>query len=568
MPTEILTLQRADALRCEGPVRSLRRNFASTALVIGLAATAASQAWAHPATESFADLAAEVSPAVVNISVEAERPAVSSESPEERFRQFSPDSPFRDFLERFFGDQIPDLDRRGEHPGPRSVSAGSGFIVDADGYVVTNNHVVAQADEITVTLSDGESYDATLVGGDERSDLALLKIEVDKSLPTVAFGDSDSVRPGDWVMAVGNPFGLGGTVTTGIVSARGRALPGGALIDYMQIDAPINRGNSGGPSFNVEGEVIGVNTAIFSPNGGSVGIGFAIPSKLAKSVVAELRETGFVERGWLGVQIQQVTPDIAEGLGLESPRGALVASLLENGPAEAAGLQAGDVILSWDGQAVAKMRDLPRLVADTAADKTVTVALWRDRAETTLQVTTDSMPDEKQQAAVSKDGLLFEGRPEILGRPYFRAFRHDGYWYALAMPGVMYRSRDGLTGFEEGPSLFNPNMRHSALLKRGDRLFVFWTERADAPERVWVASIDLSGDWRDWKASERVEVLRPERPWEGADLPVEPSRGGAINVPVNQLRDPAIFEEDGRVYFLYAVAGERGIALAEVHLEP
>ena len=172
------------------------------------------------------------------------------------------------------------------------------------------------------------------------------------------------------------------------------------------------------------------------------------------------------------------------------------------------------------------------------------------------------------RAAVSTDGLHFEGRPEILGRPYFRAFRHDGYWYALAMPGVMYRSRDGLTDFEEGPSLFNPNMRHSALLKRGNRLFVFWTERGDAPERVWLASIDLSGDWRDWNATGREEVLRPEMPWEGADLPVEPSRGGAINVPVNQLRDPAIYEEDGRIYFLYAVAGERGIALAEVHLEP
>lgn len=172
------------------------------------------------------------------------------------------------------------------------------------------------------------------------------------------------------------------------------------------------------------------------------------------------------------------------------------------------------------------------------------------------------------RAAVSSDGLRFEGRPEILGRPYFRAFRHGGYVYALAMPGVMYRSRDGLTGFEEGPDLFNPNMRHSALLKRGDRLFVFWTERGDAPERVWAAGIDLSGDWRDWQATGRTEVLRPERPWEGADLPVEPSRGGAVNVPVNQLRDPAIFEEDGRVYLLYVVAGERGIALAEVHLDP
>ena len=172
------------------------------------------------------------------------------------------------------------------------------------------------------------------------------------------------------------------------------------------------------------------------------------------------------------------------------------------------------------------------------------------------------------RVAVSTDGLHFAGRPEVLGRPYFRAFRHEGFVYALAMPGVMYRSRDGVTGFEEGPGLFNPNMRHSALLKRGNRLVVFWTERGDAPERVLASTIDLTADWRTWTATPPVEVLRPERPWEGADLPVEPSRGGAIDVPVNQLRDPAIFEEDGRVFLLYAVAGERGIGLAEVHIEP
>ena len=193
------------------------------------------------------------------------------------------------------------------------------------------------------------------------------------------------------------------------------------------------------------------------------------------------------------------------------------------------------------------------------ADERREIVMYVHGRETGPQVT---------RAAVSADGLHFEGRPEILGRPYFRAFRHDGYVYALAMPGVMYRSRDGLTGFEEGPSLFHPDMRHSALLKRGDRLFVFWTERRDAPERIRLAHIDLVGDWNGWQATDPVEVLRPERPWEGAGLPVEPSRGGAIDVPVNQLRDPAIFEEDGRIYLLYTVAGERGIALAEVHIDP
>ena len=196
------------------------------------------------------------------------------------------------------------------------------------------------------------------------------------------------------------------------------------------------------------------------------------------------------------------------------------------------------------------------------------VHVVNERREIVMYVHGRDVGPQVTRAAVSTDGLHFEGRQEILGRPYFRAFLHADYVYALAMPGVMYRSRDGLTDFEEGPNLFNPDMRHSALLKRGDRLYVFWTERADAPERVWVANIDLAGDWHTWRHTTPVEVLRPERPWEGGNLPVEPSIGGWINVPVNQLRDPAIFEEDGRVYLLYSVAGERGIALAEVHVDP
>ena len=310
----------------------------------------------------------------------------------------------REFMERFFGENPPVVPRQGQpSPRPNRAAVGSGFIVDPAGYVVTNHHVTDEAEVITVTLADGESYDAALIGSDPRTDLALLKIEAERPLPTVAFGDSDGIRPGDWVLAVGNPFGLGGTVTAGIVSARGRDLPGGALIDYLQIDAPINRGNSGGPAFDVEGKVIGVNTAIYSPTGGSVGIGFAIPSNLAERVIAELRETGSVERGWLGVQVQPVSPDIAEGLGLPieaggQPRGALIAALVEDGPAEDAGLQPGDVILAWDGQPVEALRDLPRLVAATPVDEQVEVEIWRDRASETLSVLTGRSPETQQLA--------------------------------------------------------------------------------------------------------------------------------------------------------------------------
>ena len=417
MTEQLLTLQRARALQVEGPVRSARRGLAGAGLAVGMVAAMASQAWARPAPESFAELTAKVSPAVVNIAVESAAPEAGMTAPEGMDRQFGPDSPFRDFLERFFGQDMPGFETPEGRPAPRqrATSAGSGFIVDSEGYIVTNQHVVARAGEITVTLSDGESYDATLVGADERSDLALLKIEAEKSLPAVAFGDSDSVQAGDWVLAVGNPFGLGGTVTAGIVSARGRALPGGALIDYMQIDAPINRGNSGGPSFNIDGEVIGVNTAIFTPNGGSVGIGFAIPSNLATKVVAELRESGSVERGWLGVQIQQVSPDIAEGLGLDEARGALVASVVEDGPAAEAGFQPGDVILEWDDKPIAKMRDLPRHVADTDVGKRVAVRVWRDREETGLEVTTGKLPGEERLASTTTKAPNQQGAVALPG---------------------------------------------------------------------------------------------------------------------------------------------------------
>jgi len=394
----------------------------SRALLIGAVAGAilagpVASAWARPAPESFADLAEQVTPAVVNISIERDlAKAEGSGSMGEHGMPNMPnmeDPSVQEFFERFFGrdwaKRMPGQRRPG-HRGPARV-LGSGFIIDAEGFVVTNNHVVEDAAKITVTLTDGRSFEAELIGRDQRTDLALLKVEAEAPLPFVKLGDSDAVRVGDWVMAVGNPFGLGGTVTAGIVSARGRDLQGGSLIDFLQIDASINRGNSGGPAFSAEGEVIGVNTAIYSPTGGSVGIGFAIPSNVASQVVAELREHGRVERGWLGVRIQPVTPELAEGLDLDEPRGALIASVQADSPAAAAGLETGDVVLAWDGQEVEAFKDLSRLVAATTAGETVQVALWRKGTETSVSVVTGELPEEAKVAALDdeprpeKDGL-------------------------------------------------------------------------------------------------------------------------------------------------------------------
>ncbi len=364
------------------------RAAAALALAVALAAAAPSALSARPTPESFADLAAEVSPAVVNISVERQ-PAGQVAFDDHEATPMEPDGPFREFMERFFGRQAPEFGMPHRMPGPQRMTAlGSGFLIDPEGYVVTNSHVIQGAARMTVTLEDGRELEGELVGSDPRSDLALIKVEAGEPLPFVSFGDSDAVRVGDWVMTVGNPFGLGGTVTAGIVSARGRDLRGGSLVDYLQIDAPINQGNSGGPAFNGDGQVVGVNTAIYSPNGGNIGIGFAIPSNTAKQVVDDLRRYGEVKRGWLGVAIQPVTPDIAEGFGLATPRGALVTTVEPDSPAAAAGLKAGDVVLAWDGKPVEKLKDLPRLVAATQAGVEVAVTLWRGGRETEVTVVT------------------------------------------------------------------------------------------------------------------------------------------------------------------------------------
>lgn len=336
------------------------------------------EASARPAPDGFADLAEKLAPAVVNISTTQKLKASSQNSP---FQQLPQGHPFEEFNELFKRFIVP---KSGEQ---KATSLGSGFIVDPEGYIVTNNHVVERADEITVTLGDDTQYVAKLLGMDPKTDLALLKIESEKPLPYVEFGDSDESRVGDWVIVIGNPFGLGGTVTAGIISARARDINSGPFDDFLQTDAAINRGNSGGPMFNLKGEVIGINTAIYSPNGGgSVGIGFAVPSVLAKPIIKQLKETGTVRRGWLGVKIQHVTEEIADSLGLEEGKGALVAEVIKGSPAEAAKIQSGDVILSFDGKEVDIMKKLPRIVAETEIDKQVEVTVWRDGAVKTLQV--------------------------------------------------------------------------------------------------------------------------------------------------------------------------------------
>ena len=340
----------------------------------------------------FSDLAEELIPAVVSVSVMISRETLN----QPRAPQFPPGSPFEDFFKDFF-------ERRGiprntpPRQNRRSESAmGSGFIIDnKKGLIVTNNHVIANANSITVVLHDGTSLQAKLVGADAKTDLALLQVKTDIDLKEVSWGNSNNIKVGNWAMAIGNPFGLVNTVTLGIVSAIARDINAGPFDDFIQTDAPINRGNSGGPLFNLDGEVIGVNTAIYSPSGGSVGIGFAIPSELAKNIVSQLQDYGKTIRGWLGVRIQSVTPDLAESLGLDKPYGALVASTIPGSPAEKAGIQAGDIVLDFDNKEVTEMRKLPRFVADSKVDKPVNVVVWRNEKKITLKVVIAEMKEQE-----------------------------------------------------------------------------------------------------------------------------------------------------------------------------
>ena len=339
--------------------------------------------------ESFAGLAVKLLPSVVNISTTQMQKKGRLDGPQ--MPKFPEGSPFQEFFKEFFDRQQRATPRR------RTASLGSGFIIDPSGLIVTNNHVISEADEITVTFHDDTKLTAKLVGRDSKTDLALLRVKPEKNLSAVPFGDSDTARVGDWVVAIGNPFGLGGTVTAGIVSARQRDINSGPYDDFIQTDASINRGNSGGPMFNLKGEVIGINTAIFSPSGGSVGIGFAIPSNLARPVIEQLEKYGKTKRGWLGVRIQKVTKEIAESLGLGMPTGALVASLSKGGPAEIHRIQVGDVILRFDGKIVEEMRRLPRIVAETSIGKAVMVEVWRNGRSLKLPVTLGEFPEDRNK---------------------------------------------------------------------------------------------------------------------------------------------------------------------------
>src|SRR3954470_14116022 len=349
--------------------------------------------------ENIADVAEKVIDAVVNISTsqKGEARGGGSGGGQQAVPQLPPGSPFEEFFEEFFKNRRGQGgDDQGSNRSPRRVnSLGSGFIVDAAGVVVTNNHVIADADEITVILTDGTRLKAEVVGRDAKTDLAVLRVKPTKPLKAVKFGDSDKVRLGEWVIAIGNPFSLGGSVTAGIVSARNRDINSGPYDNYIQTDAAINRGNSGGPLFNLDGDVIGVNTAIISPSGGSIGIGFAVPSKVVQMVTASIQQFGEIRRGWLGVKIQQVTDEIAESLNIKRVRGALLAGIDDKGPAKPAGIEAGDVIIKFDGKDIKEMRDLPRIVADTPVGRDVEVVIVRKGKEEKKTVKLGRLEDEK-----------------------------------------------------------------------------------------------------------------------------------------------------------------------------
>jgi len=354
--------------------------------------------------EGIADVAEKVIDAVVNISTSQTIEAKGSAIP-----QLPPGSPFEEFFDDFFKNRRGPGGRGGDKNNelqPRKTnSLGSGFIIDPSGIVVTNNHVIADADEINVIMNDGTKIKAEIVGIDKKTDLAVLKFAPPRPLTAVKFGDSDKLRLGDWVVAIGNPFSLGGTVTAGIVSAKNRDISSGPYDSYIQTDAAINRGNSGGPLFNLDGEVIGVNTLIISPSGGSIGIGFAVPSKTVAGVVDQLRQFGELRRGWLGVRIQQVTDEIADSLNIKPARGALVAGVDDKGPAKPAGIEPGDVVIRFDGKDIKEPKDLSRVVADTAVGKEVEVVIIRKGQEETHKVTLGRLEDndKAQPAAIKKD---------------------------------------------------------------------------------------------------------------------------------------------------------------------
>jgi serine protease Do len=347
----------------------------------------------------FVVLSKKMRPVVVNISSTQVSESRSQQGPQEFGSPFGEEDPFNDFWRRFFGGPIP----RGPQ---RQRSLGSGFIIDGDGSIITNNHVVENAQKIVVKLADEQEYEAKVIGRDPKTDIAIIKIEAKTKLTAAHLGDSDGLEVGEWVMAIGNPFGLDSTVTSGIVSAKGRHIGQGPYDNFIQTDASINPGNSGGPLINLRGEVIGINTAIFSRTGGNIGIGFAIPVNLVKELLPQLRGKGKVTRGYLGVLIQKVTPEIAESLGMEKSQGALVANVSKDGPADKSGVKVGDVIVEFDGKEVKDSGDLPIIVARTAVDKKVKMKVLREKKELTLNVAVGELKDEEVVASAPEKGEM------------------------------------------------------------------------------------------------------------------------------------------------------------------
>jgi len=386
------------------PASTLSRLARATALSLALAipvsalpGALAAPAQAQEGPASVADLSAELIDSVVNISTSQ---TVGGDDRNVPRPQLPEGSPFQEFFDEFFENQP-----NGSVPRSHQVqSLGSGFVVDASGIIVTNNHVIADADEVSVNFNDGTKIAAEIVGRDPKTDIAVLRIDPgDKELVPVPFGESEATRVGDWVLAIGNPFGLGGTVTLGIVSAIGRDINSGPYDNYIQTDAAINRGNSGGPLFNMKGEVIGINTAIISPSGGSIGIGFSIPADLAESVITQLVEFGETRRGWLGVRIQEVTDEIAESLGMDKAKGALIAGVIKGGPVDDGSIEPGDVIVEFDGKDVDDMRELPRIVADSPVGKEVDVVVIRKGKRESIKVTLGRLEDGEQLAMAESE---------------------------------------------------------------------------------------------------------------------------------------------------------------------
>jgi serine protease Do len=429
-----------DDLRSSNTTGRRRRQVRIAAIAMSSAAAVALLTGIHTSTATtptpvtpitaapwsgYADLVEKVMPAVVSVTVErTQAPEAVIGQREFGGPQQGPDAEmFRRFMERFFGEhgmgpfqtpQGPQMPQVPDNPrGAHLMVAGTGFIFDKDGYIATNAHVVADAGEVTITMSDGRELPAKVVGTDPDTDLAVLKVDADKPLPYVEFADSDAVRVGDPVIAIGNPFGLGDSVTAGIVSAEHRMIGGGRFDDFMQIDAPINHGNSGGPTFDLEGKVIGINAAIASPTGGNVGIGFAIPSDLAQQIVQDLREHGHVVRGWLGASIQGIDEDLAKNLDLNGTQGALVSQVTPDSPAAAAGLKQGDVVLAYDGQPIKELRDLTTKVAETDPGTSAEMKVWRDGKEMNVNVEIGTTPGSDQVMAAAEQQPPEDGRPKL-----------------------------------------------------------------------------------------------------------------------------------------------------------